>query len=139
MKSTRREFLCAAAVAAAGGVEKKKDVRLRIAVMSDNQLRPERDNWGWYTLDRALEMLRPMDADIVLNAGDISDFDDIPTIGRYLAACRAKLGGARNFAVPGLFQYIRLEPGFRASLYSGPQSRDKEIRASRDLLLPRVG
>ena len=64
MKSTRREFLCAAAVAAAGGVEKKKDVRLRIAVMSDNQLRPERDNWGWYTLDRALEMLRPMDADI---------------------------------------------------------------------------
>ena len=101
MKSTRREFLCAAAVAAAGGVEKKKDVRLRIAVMSDNQLRPERDNWGWYTLDRALEMLRPMDADIVLNAGDISDFDDIPTIGRYLAACRAKLGGASNFAVPG--------------------------------------
>ena len=105
MKSTRREFICgAAAVAAAassGGVEKKKDVRLRIAVMSDNQLRPERDNWGWYTLECALEMLKPMKVDVVLNAGDISDFDDIPTIGGYLDNCRAKLGGAEHFAVPG--------------------------------------
>ena len=101
MKSTRREFICGAAAVAAAASSGGKDVRLRIAVMSDNQLRPECDNWGWYTLERALEMLKPMKVDVVLNAGDISDFDDIPTIVGYLDNCRAKLGGAEHFAVPG--------------------------------------
>lgn len=102
MKSTRRQFLGATAasvIAAAAGKAAEKPV-MRIAVMSDNQFRPEPDNWAWYTLSRTLEMLKPMGIDLVLNAGDITDYDDIPTLRRYERICRETLG-APQFAVPG--------------------------------------
>ena len=86
-------------MAASAAVAAEKP-RVRIAVMSDNQLRPEPDNWGWYTLERTLEMLKPMGIDIVLNAGDIADGDDIPTERRYERMCKEVLG-AEQFAVPG--------------------------------------
>ena len=73
---------------------------MRIAVMSDNQIRPDSHNWARYTLVRTLEMLKPMGVDLVLNAGDISDFDDIPTVRWYERLCREMLGVAQ-FAVPG--------------------------------------
>lgn len=102
MKSTRRQFLGAAAasaVVAATGRAAEKPV-MRIAVMSDNQFRADPHNWAWYTLSRTLEMLRPMGVDLVLSAGDITDFDDIPTLRRYERLCRAALG-VPQFAVPG--------------------------------------
>lgn len=102
MKSTRREFLGAAAlsVAAAATARAAEKPAMRIAVMSDNQFRPDPENWAWYTLSRTLELLKPMGVDLVLNAGDISDYDDIPTVRRYERLCRETLG-VPQFAVPG--------------------------------------
>ena len=83
-----------------GGDSGREKPCLRIAVMSDNQFRPDAHNWAWHVFGRALAMIGPMKVDLVLNAGDISDYDDIPTVRRYERLCREALG-AELFAVPG--------------------------------------
>ncbi len=104
MNTTRRNFigmagvsLASVALAAGGGKPP-----LRVAVISDNQLHFEDSDWGWLTLDKALRQLAPMGIDLLVNAGDTSDYDDPTVVKKYLSRCRAALGGrVAHFACPG--------------------------------------
>ena len=101
-KTTRRGFLGMAGAAIAAPAAAEARPALRIAVMSDNQLHFEDNDWGWATLDKALRQIAPMGVDLVLNAGDISDNDSPPVVAKYLERCRAARGDdVEHFACPG--------------------------------------
>lgn len=57
---------------------------LKIGVVSDSQGYGYREDWGFYNLERAFEVLADKGVDVLLNAGDVADYgDDAGAIAYY--------------------------------------------------------
>ena len=66
---------------------------LKVAIISDVQGYDYPADWGMHNLERAFEVLAPMEPDVILNAGDLGDHgdDNSPTL-YYMGLCRKYFG-----------------------------------------------
>ena len=62
---------------------------LKVAVISDVQGYDYPADWGMHNLERAFEVLAPMEPDVIINAGDLGDHgDDNSPTRYYMGLCR---------------------------------------------------
>ena len=75
---------------------------LRIAAMGDIQGYPYPEDAGMRNLERALDVLAPLQPDVVVNVGDINDTgNDADAVRYYKARCDARLGSLPHIACLG--------------------------------------
>lgn len=75
---------------------------LRIAAMSDIQGYPYPEDAGMRNLERALDVLAPLNPDVVVNSGDINDTgNDVEAVRYYKTRCDARLGTLPHVACLG--------------------------------------
>ena len=75
---------------------------LRIAAMGDIQGYPYPEDAGMRNLERALDVLVPLQPDVVVNVGDINDTgNDADAVRYYKARCDARLGSLPHIACLG--------------------------------------